>query len=158
GTITGNYVWTAKYTSDGNNQDASDDGSSAQERVTIPVNSTTLVTTASPNGAITLGTASQTLKDSAGPAGGTSPTGSITFPLTYAGTTVVDTETVTVNGNGTYTTPTGYALLTNATVTGNYVWTAKYTSGDGNNKDASDDGSSAQERLTINEAKPTLVT
>ena len=39
---------------------------------------------------------------------------------------------VTVSGNGTYTTPTGYTLPTTGTVTGTYQWVATY-SGDGNN-------------------------
>ena len=44
----------------------------------------------------------------------------------------MDTETVTVSGNGTYTTPTGYTLPTTGTVTGTYQWVASY-SGDANN-------------------------
>ena len=49
----------------------------------------------------------------------------------------MDTETVTVNGNGTYTTPTGFTLPTTGTVTGTYQWDASY-SGDTNNNTASD--------------------
>ena len=49
--------------------------------------------------------------------GGYYETGSITFTL-YLGSTLVDTETVPVSGNGTYTTPTGYTLPTTGTVTG----------------------------------------
>ena len=53
--------------------------------------------------------------------------------LCYApGGTLVDTETVAVSGNGTYTTPTGYTLPTTGTVTGTYQWDATY-SGDANN-------------------------
>jgi len=64
------------------------------------------------------------------------PTGSITFTLTYNGTTL-DTETVNnVKGDGTYTTPTGYSLLGSAS-SGFYQWNATY-SGDGNNSAASD--------------------
>ena len=44
----------------------------------------------------------------------------------------VDTEIVTVSGDGTYTTPTGYTLPTTGTVTGTYQWVATY-SGDANN-------------------------
>ncbi len=44
----------------------------------------------------------------------------------------MDTETVTVTGNGTYTTPTGFTLPTSGTVTGTYQWDATY-SGDTNN-------------------------
>ena len=50
---------------------------------------------------------------------------------------LVDTETATVSGNGTYTTPTGYTLPTTGTVTGTYQWDASY-SGDGNNNTVSD--------------------
>ena len=54
-----------------------------------------------------------TLNDTATLAGGFNPTGTITFTLFHnGGTTPVDTETVTVNGNGTYTTPTGFTLPT----------------------------------------------
>ena len=38
--------------------------------------------------------------------------------------TPVDIETVTVSGNGTYTTPTGFTLPTTGTVTGTYQWNA----------------------------------
>ena len=59
------------------------------------------------------------LTDSATLAEGINPTGTITFTL-YApnGTTVVDTETDTVNGNGTYTTPTGFIPA----AVGTYQW------------------------------------
>ena len=50
---------------------------------------------------------------------------------------MVDTETVTVSGNGTYTTPTGYTLPTTGTVTGTYQWVATY-SGDANNNAVSE--------------------
>ena len=39
---------------------------------------------------------------------------------------------MTVSGNGTYTTPTGFTLPTHGTVTGTYQWNASY-SGDANN-------------------------
>ena len=73
------------------------------------------------------------LTDSATLSGGFEETGTITFDL-YApgGVAPVDTEIVTVSGNGTYTTPTGYTLPTTGTVTGTYQWVATY-SGDGNN-------------------------
>ena len=61
------------------------------------------------------GATSVTLKDTADLAGGFNPTGTITFTLFLnGGSTPVDTETVTVNGNGTYTTPTGFTLPTTA--------------------------------------------
>ena len=68
------------------------------------------------------------LTDSATLSGGQGPTGTITFQLTGPGNTVVDTETVAVNGNGTYNTPTGYL----PTAVGTYQWVASY-SGDASN-------------------------
>ena len=56
-----------------------------------------------------------------------------------------------VNGNGTYTTPTGYTLPTTGTVTGTYQWDASY-SGDGNNKPVSSD--TADEQVTVSAGKP----
>jgi hypothetical protein len=60
---------------------------------------------------------------------------------------LVDTETVTVSGNGTYTTPTGYTLSTTGTVTGTYQWNATYT-GNTNNKAVSDNNNCA-ERVVV---------
>lgn len=81
-----------------------------------------------PGGTVIVGSGID-LTDSATLSGGDNPTGTITFTL-YGpdGTTVVDTETVDVNGNGTYYTPNGYL----ATATGTYQWVASY-SGDANN-------------------------
>src|SRR5262249_921608 len=50
-----------------------------------------------------------TLTDIARLANGFNPTGSITFTLFHNGT-LVHTETVAVNGNAPYTTPTGFTL------------------------------------------------
>ena len=73
------------------------------------------------------------LTDTATLSGGFSPAGTITFTLFAPGVVLpVDTETVTVTGNGTYTTPTGYTLPTTDTVAGVYQWIVSY-SGDGNN-------------------------
>ena len=72
---------------------------------------------------VTLGTTPMTLDDTAVLSGGYYPTGTITFTL-YPGTTALDTETATVNGDGSYTTPTGYTLPTAGTVTGTYQWDA----------------------------------
>jgi hypothetical protein len=108
-----------------------------------------------PTGTVTLGTSMVTLKDSAVLSGGYFPTGSLTFTLSYNGNTV-DTETVTVNGNGTYNTPTGYTLPTDTAVTGQYTWHAVY-SGDGNNNGAVDQGG-PQESVLVNPAHPTIVT
>jgi hypothetical protein len=68
----------------------------------------------------------------------------------------VDTETVSVSGNGTYSTPTGFTLPTSGTVTGTYQWNATYTS-DANNASASE-LNDPSERVTVNPASPTVVT
>ena len=73
------------------------------------------------------------MNDSATLAGGFNETGTLSFDL-YGpdGVTVVHTEIVSVSGNGTYNTPTGYTLPTTGTVTGTYQWVVTY-SGDANN-------------------------
>jgi hypothetical protein len=120
---TGTYHWVASYSGDANNS-AVASGASA-EPVVITAASPTITTTANPTTEV-VGTAA--LKDSATLSGGVSPTGTITFTLTSPSSTVVDTETVAVSGNGTYTTPTGSV----PTTTGTYHWVASY-SGDSNN-------------------------
>jgi hypothetical protein len=92
----------------------------------------------------TVSTLPVTLKDTAMLSGGNNPTGSITFTLISPDNTIVDTETVTnVNGNGSYTTPTGYILPSPGALAGSYQWEASY-SGDQGNKPASDVGDSAE--------------
>src|SRR5262249_13216861 len=72
------------------------------------------------------------------------------------GSTLVDTETVSVSGNGTYTTPAGYALPTTGVVIGTYQWNSSY-SGDSNNTIASENNAAA-ERTAVNSASPSIVT
>ena len=92
------------------------------------------------------------LTDSAVFAGGNNPTGTLTFKL-YApgGVTVVDTETVTVNGNGTYSTLHGYTLPTTGSVAGTYQWVVSY-SGDANNNSVT--GTLGSEPVTVQLATP----
>ena len=94
-----------------------------------------------------------TLKDTAALSGGYDETGTITFTL-YDGGKLVDTETVTVSGNGSYTTPTGYTLPTTGTVTGTYQWDASY-SGDANNNAVSGQQRRA-EQVMVSAASPTI--
>ena len=101
-------------------------------------------------GTIIVGSGSK-LTDTAVLSGGNSPTGSITFKLTAPGGSVVDTETVSVSGDGTYSTPTGYV----PTAPGNYVWSATY-SGDSKNKSATDNGQNESE--AVNSARPAINT
>src|SRR2546426_10887625 len=92
-----------------------------------------LVTTPTP----TSGTVGVTLNDAATLSGGSSPTGSITFTLydpdqaTCTGTPRF-TQTVTVTGNGTYSTTGGFAT----DKPGTWRWRASY-SGDASNNPAS---------------------
>jgi hypothetical protein len=113
-----------------------------------------VVSTASPTGILTLGTTAPTLNDSAVLAGGSNPTGTLTFTLLHAGTAVF-TQTDPVAGNGTYTTA-GFTLPATGTVTGTYTWTVSY-SGDANNSGASDQGGAA-EQVVVSPASPTVMT
>jgi hypothetical protein len=152
GGVTGTYQWLASYSGDTNNNGAVDQGGAAEQQVVDPA-SPTLVSQAGGN--LTLGTTSPTLTDSADLEGAYNATGTITFTLTL-NNTVVDTETVTVNGNGVYTVPTGYTLPTSGAVTGTYQWLATY-SGDANNNGAADQGGAAEQQV-VNPAAPNLVT
>jgi uncharacterized repeat protein (TIGR01451 family) len=154
GTVTGTYQWNASYSGDSNNNATTDIGA-GNEQVTVSAASPALVTTASP--AVTLPTGppgTLTLTDSALLSGGVNPTGAITFTLVGPGGATVDTETVTVSGNGSYATPTGFTLPTTGTMAGTYQWDATY-SGDGNNNAASDQGGAA-EQTVVSQASPTL--
>ena len=153
GTVTGTYQWDASFTGDTNNNAASETNASA-EQVTVSPASPTITTTPSAT-AVTLGTSLVTLNDTAVLSGGYYETGTITFTL-YLGSTLLNTETESVNGNGSYTTPTGYTLPTTGTVTGTYQWDASFT-GDTNNNAASETGASA-EQVTVSPASPTITT
>jgi hypothetical protein len=102
---------------------------------------------------VTLGSIAPTLSDSAVLAGGTTPTGTITFTLTGPGGFSF-TQTDTVNGDGTYT--AGTTLGTSGTVAGTYTWSAIY-SGDGNNASTQDQGGTA-EQTVVSPASPSLLT
>ena len=155
GAVAGTYQWVAVYGGDGNNGEVSDSNPAA-EQVTVSPASPTLTTTPSPT-TVTLGAVTPPiLTDTATLSGGFDPTGDITFEL-FQGSTLVHTETVDVNnGNGTYTTPTGFTLPSSGTIAGTYQWVAVY-SGDGNNGEVSDSNPTA-EQVMVNPASPTLVT
>ena len=88
------------------------------------------------------------MTDTATFSGGSSPTGKITFNLygpsvaANCTTAPVDTEVVSVNGNGPYTTPTGFI----PSQAGTYWWTASYGGDTKNNPVASNCGA---ESVTI---------
>jgi uncharacterized repeat protein (TIGR01451 family) len=152
-TATGTYQWNITYGGDTLNNGASIIND-VSERVTVTPATPKLVTLPVPI-TVTLGDAPTTLKDAALLVDGFNPTGTITFTLLFNGTQV-HTETVTVSGNGEYTTPTGFPLPNSATGAGTYQWTASY-SGDGNNTAVSD-SDPAVEQTTVVAASPELVT
>src|SRR5262249_39518007 len=88
------------------------------EQTTVSPASPALSTIASPGGS-----PGSHLTDTALLSGGYFPTGTITFTLSDSGGATVDTETVLVNGNGTYRTPFGFTAAT----LGTYVWHATYS-------------------------------
>jgi hypothetical protein len=130
-TAVGIYQWTAQYSGDANNSPLSDSNPRTEQVKVYPAANLTLTSAPEPD-TFVLGTPSAVLKDAATLSGGNKPTGTITFKLSL-GATVVDTETVSVNGNGVYRTPTGFS----PTTTGIYQWTAQY-SGDAHNSPLSD--------------------
>jgi hypothetical protein len=119
GTVAGTWTWNDSYAG------ILGPATALPELVTISQASPTIVTTA--GGTIILGSGAR-LTDSAVLSGGYFETGTITFTLLNPANAVVDTETVSVNGNGTYSTPTGYL----PTTPGKYFWSATYN-GDANN-------------------------
>ena len=132
----GTYQWDATYSGDPNNTLVSDNNDPAEQVVVSPASP---ALTGSPSAAAaTLGNATTTLTDSAVLSGGVAPTGTITFTLSLVGVaSPVDTETVPVTGNGTYTTPTGYNVPKTAAAVGTYQWNVSYT-GDADNAPQSD--------------------
>jgi len=122
----GTYQWTASYSGDTNNNPAASGCGAESVTITPSLASPTLTTAPSTTGAGTAG--STTEKDTATLSGGDNPTGTITFNLygpssqPDCSTAPVDTETVTVNGNGSYTTLNGAIPAQEGT----YWWTASY--------------------------------
>ncbi|MBV8395798.1 MAG: hypothetical protein JO064_06020, partial [Actinobacteria bacterium] len=149
-TTAGTYWWTATYSGDSNNNGVS--SSCGSESVVIAQASPTLTTT--PSAGIVLG---GTVSDQATVAGGAAlGGGSITFKLygpssTQSCTgTPVYTQSVGVNGNGSYGSGTF-----SPTAAGTYWWTASFSGDTNNNAVASTCG---QESVTVAKASPTLST
>jgi hypothetical protein len=117
-TVAGTYEWVATYSGDSNNLPAS--SAEGNEPESAILTSPHITTTA--GGTVVLGSGSR-LTDSANLFGGLLPSGTITFELFDPTNVVVDTETVSVNGNGTYPTPVGLV----PTVAGTYEWVAAYS-------------------------------
>ena len=155
GTVTGTYQWDATYGGDANNRTVSENNATS-EQVAVSPASPAISTTPSAT-SVTLGTSPVTLKDTAVLTGGYYPTGTITFTLVAPGGSTVDTETATVSGNGSYTTPSGYTLPTTGMVTGTYQWDATYADSYGNNLRACDNNDS-REQVTVSPASPAIST
>ena len=153
GTVTGTYTWTPataatqqqRRPTAGRHQRA-DGGQRGQPTISTTPSATS----------VTLGNAGRRPSRTRPPwrAAITRPA-TITFTL-YYGSSVVDTETAAVSGNGSYTTPTGYTLPTTGTVTGTYQWDASYGA-DGNNNAVSDNNN-ANEQVAVGLASPTITT
>ncbi len=149
----GTYQWLASYGGDGNNNAVS--SKKGDEPVIVSAASPTISTTANPS-SVTLGSsAPPVLNDSATLSGGFNPVGTITFFLYSPIDALIDTETATVNGNGTYSTPSGFTPPTNRTVTGTFQWVATY-SGDGNNNSVC--SKKGDEPVIVHAACPTITT
>jgi hypothetical protein len=150
-TATPAAVSPVAYISSGNNVKHTDTGNFATLPPVLPPMLASPTLSAAPTPAtVTLGANPVTLNDTASLAGGVNPTGAITFTLIAPGGATVDTETVTVNGDGAYTTPNGFTLPSSGTVTGTYQWDVSY-SGDTNNNAASD-VNNANEQVTVSAA------
>ena len=150
--MTGTYQWDASYSGDTNNNAASDNAD-ANEQVTVSAASPTIASPHPDHGHAGHDPADL---DRHGRARGRLPPDrhDHLHAVPQRRPTPVDTETATVTGNGTYTTPIGFTLPTTGTVTGTYQWVATY-SGDGNNNTASDTGSVA-EQVTVEIESPTV--
>src|SRR5205807_4221630 len=137
------YRWTAVYNGDANWNSVSSACNAANETSTVSQTASTLTTQASAGGPV--GTA---VTDTATLAGGTTPTGTITFNLfgpndaTCAGAAVF-TNAKTVAGNGNYTSDPF-----TTTAGGTYRWTALY-SGDANNAPVASACNAANESVNI---------
>ena len=146
-TQVGTYTWHATYSGDSLNNGAVDNG--ANESVTSIKASPSIVTSASTTGGGVVGTG--TTCDSATLSGSFNGTGTITFKLTAPDSSSSTVGSVTVNGNGTYQSPS-CPLLTQV---GTYTWHATY-SGDSLNNGAVDNGDN--ESVTSIKASPSIVT
>ena len=151
-TAPGTYRFVAEYSGDGSNQAVTTLCNDPGESVVVSQATPALTTTASAS--VPVG---GTLDDTATLSGGVGPSGTITFDLfgpnnaTCTGTAIF-TSTVTVAGNGNYTS----ASFT-ATTPGTYNFEASY-SGDANNAAATAACGAAGESVTVTQAAPSIAT
>ena len=122
GTVIGAYQWFVNFAGI----------LAGPEDVTVNPGSPAIVTTANPQN-VTWNGSPVTLTDRADIESGYNPHGTLTFTLFFnGGSTPVDTETISVFGDGSYSTPSGFTLPTTGALMGTYEWLAAY-SGDSNN-------------------------
>jgi hypothetical protein len=145
GPLAGSYRWTIEYSGDVNNNAATSGCNAANETSTVAKASPGITPTA------TNGFAGGTIKATATLASGASPTGQVVFkafaPADGTCATAVFNQSVSVNGNGGYTSPDF-----TPTLIGNYRWTIEY-SGDANNSAVS---SSCTVTSSVGKASPVL--
>src|SRR5262249_13634869 len=148
----GTYLWQASYSGDANNNPYTAACGANGETLTALPAWPTITTKVSPSSITSAGSAT----DTATLAGGSNPTGTITFAVfsqnaTCTGTPVF-TSTVIVNGNGNYQS----APFTTPSV-GVYNWLASY-SGDTNNNPYTAPCGASGETLTVIKATPNITT
>ncbi|MGH9125184.1 MAG: hypothetical protein ACRDZ8_10730 [Acidimicrobiales bacterium] len=117
----GDYLWTAVYSGDSNNNPVTSACGAVNEHLSVIRASTSISTHASAS--VTVG---GSVSDTAALTGGFSPTGTITFNLFGPGDaactgTAAFSTTVTVNGDGSYTSEPFIS-----TAVGTYQWLASY--------------------------------
>ncbi len=150
----GTWNWLAVYSGDASNNGANSGCTS--EPVTVGEATPTITTSANPTSE-TVGGAK--LNDTGTIAGGSNPTGTVTFYLFAPGVTCsasspsgyAFSQAVSVDGDGTYDTTGGFS----PTSAGTWNWLAVY-SGDTNNGGAN--SGCATEPVTVNKAAPTVTT
>ncbi len=157
-TAAGNYNWVAVYSGDANNASATSPCGAPNETSAVDVVQPAIVTQASapvPVGQPITDTATLSGGVATPPAAG--PTGTIIFTLfgpnnpTCTGAPIF-TDTVTVNGNGNYTSDPA-----TPGAAGDYNWVAVY-SGDANNGSVTSPCGAPNETSTVTQAQPAIVT
>lgn len=141
----GTYQWIVSYSGNVNNRATA--SGCGTEPVTITAATPTLTTSPGPGGTVGL-----PVSDSATLSGAYQPTGTLTFnlySLADCSGQPVDSETISVSGNGSYST------TSTPTAAGTYQWTVGY-SGDANNAAAT--SGCDTESVTLTRAAPTLTT
>ena len=153
---TGTFKWTATFAGDSHNSSITEGCGGTNETSTVSKATPTISTDASPLTQTITGSGLD-LSDKATLAGGSSPTGTITFSL-YAdssggcGSQVGSSVTKTVSGNGSYTSPSIHVSSA-----GVYHWVASY-GGDGNNSAVAGACKDSNENVTVTKASPTIST